>query len=163
MHHSCLAFASWVLWPSRAAKRFLIYIGPAVPRYFGLSRSTPRRNQETRMRPSIFGYVRIVGRKLPSDDDDVKRELASHAERTGFLLDRVFTECVRLPDSAFSSMLAALKDSDIKDVIVPSLWHFAQLPGLQDAMRRHVELETGARIWIANGPEHSCTVASADC
>ena len=102
------------------------------------------------MGPSIFGYVRIVGDESPNDED-VRGELAAHAEREGFLLDRVFTEYVRFPNPAFSSMLDALRNSDVKDVIVPSLWHFARLPGFQDAMRKHVELETGARIWVVNG------------
>jgi hypothetical protein len=48
----------------------------------------------------------------------------------------------------------APKDLDPKSIvpaIVPSLWHFARLPGLQDAMRQHIEFETGARIWVVQG------------
>lgn len=103
------------------------------------------------MRPSIYGYVRIVGGERPGDDGGVKHRLAVHAEREGFVLDQVFTEGVHLSDPAFVSMLDALKTNDVRDVIVPSLWHLARLPGLQDAMRRHIELETGARIWVVNG------------
>jgi hypothetical protein len=111
------------------------------------------------MRPRIFGYIRIVGAELPGDDRDVRRELATHAERVGFVLDQVFAESVRSPEPAFSSMLDALKNGDVKDVIVPSLWHFARLPGFQAAMRKHVELETGARIWVVNSARH-CDISA---
>lgn len=107
------------------------------------------------MRPSIYGYVRIVGGEFPRDDDDVKRELASHAEHAGFVLDRVFTECASLHAPAVPSMIAALQNSDVKDVIVPSLWHFALLPDFQEAMLQHVELETGARVWGVNRAQNS--------
>lgn len=104
------------------------------------------------MRPAIYGYMRVVG----SDDADdealrIKRELADYALREGFALDQVFTENIRCSESAFHTMLEALKRHEVKDVLVPSLWHFARLPGLQDAMRQHIEQETGARIWVVQG------------
>ena len=103
------------------------------------------------MRPGIFGYVRVVGGERLDNDEHLRRELAAHAEREGFVLDQVFTESVQLSEPAFSSMLEALRRGEVKDIIVPSLWHFARLPGFQDAMRQHVELETGARVWVVNG------------
>jgi len=48
-------------------------------------------------------------------------------------------------------MLDALKRTDVKNEIVPSLWHFARLPGLQEAMKQCIEMETGARIWLIQG------------
>jgi DNA invertase Pin-like site-specific DNA recombinase len=104
------------------------------------------------MRPAIYGYMRVVG--SDEQDDEVqrtRRELAAYAEREGFALDQVFTESIRCSESAFYAMLEALKCHDVKDIIVPSLWHFARLPGLQDAMRQHIEQETGARIWVVQG------------
>jgi hypothetical protein len=115
---------------------------------------SPQKDQENRMRPSIYGYVRVVGEEGSDGDEDVRRELAAHAEREGFALDQIFKDRVQSSEPAFSSMLDALKTGEVKDVIVPSLWHFARLPGLQDAMRQHVELETGARIWVVNGPRY---------
>ncbi|MGW1715598.1 recombinase family protein [Streptomyces sp. NPDC002156] len=104
------------------------------------------------MRPAIYGYMRVVSIEESDDESErVKRELTAYAQREGFALDQVFTENIRCSESAFSVMLDSLKLHDVKDIIVPSLWHFARLPGLQDAMRQHIEQETGARIWVVQG------------
>jgi DNA invertase Pin-like site-specific DNA recombinase len=104
------------------------------------------------MRPAIYGYMRVASSGEQDDDAQrIRRELADYAEREGFTLDQVFTENVTCSESAFYAMLEALKCHDVKHIIVPSLWHFARLPGLQDAMRQHIEQETGARIWVVQG------------
>ncbi|WKX09982.2 recombinase family protein [Streptomyces sp. NL15-2K] len=104
------------------------------------------------MRPAIYGYMRVVSSDEADDESErVKRELAQYAQREGFALDQVFTENIRCSESAFSVMLDALKHHEVKDIIVPSLWHFARLPGLQEAMTQHIEQETGARIWVVQG------------
>ncbi|MGW2120148.1 recombinase family protein [Streptomyces sp. NPDC001758] len=104
------------------------------------------------MRPAIYGYMRVVSSDETDDESErVKRELAGYAQREGFTLDQVFTENIRCSESAFYVMLDSLKRHDVKNVIVPSLWHFARLPGLQDAMRQHIEQKTGARIWVVQG------------
>lgn len=107
---------------------------------------------EESMRPAIYGYLRVVADDIISDDTErIKRELSEYAVREGFALGDVFTENVRCSESAFCTMLAALKRTETKNVVIPSLWHFARLPGFQDAMRQHVEQETGARIWVVQG------------
>jgi DNA invertase Pin-like site-specific DNA recombinase len=104
------------------------------------------------MRPAIYGYMRVA-----TDDDSgeevdrIKRELAEYANREGFVLENVFTENAWRAECTFYTMLDALKRGEVENVIVPSLWHFARLPGLQDAMRYHVEHEIGARIWVMQG------------
>ncbi|MFI1481834.1 recombinase family protein [Streptomyces sp. NPDC020747] len=104
------------------------------------------------MRPAIYGYMRVVSVDEMGDESErIKLELAEYAQREGFALEQVFTECIRRSESAFHTMLDALKHHDVKDIIVPSLWHFARLPGLQEAMTQHIEQETGARIWIVQG------------
>ncbi|MBV7700682.1 recombinase family protein [Streptomyces sp. TRM70350] len=104
------------------------------------------------MRPAIYGYMRVVGSDIEDDEARrIKGELADYATREGFALDQVFTENIRCSESAFYAMLEALKQYDVKDVLVPSLWHFARLPGLQEAMRQHIEQETGARLWVVQG------------
>ena len=104
------------------------------------------------MRPAIYGYMRVVGSDIEDDEARrIKRELADYAQREGFALDQVFTENIRCSESAFYAMLEALKRHEVKDVLVPSLWHFARLPGLQEAMRQHIEQETGARLWVVQG------------
>jgi hypothetical protein len=101
------------------------------------------------MQPAIYGYIRIVcGNALDEEVQHAKQELAQHAAREGFSLGEVFTEGMTRSEPAFHTMLDALKRHGVKDVIVPSLWHFARLPGLQEAMLKHIEHETGARIWV---------------
>ncbi|MEW1719296.1 recombinase family protein [Streptomyces sp. NPDC093109] len=104
------------------------------------------------MRPAIYGYMRVVsGGEMDDESERAKEELAVYARREGFTLDQMFMENIWCSESAFYAMLDALKRHEVKDIIVPSLWHFARLPGLQDAMRQHVEQETGARIWVVQG------------
>lgn len=104
------------------------------------------------MRPKIYGYMRVVSGNATDDEiARIKDELTEYATREGFDLGDVFTEGSTCSESAFYTMLEALKQHRVKDIIVPSLWHFARLPGLQDAMRQHIEHETGARIWVVQG------------
>lgn len=104
------------------------------------------------MRPLIYAYMRLTGSDEPeSGDASAHRELADYAAREGFTLDQVFTEGIWQAESAFAALLNALRRHEVRDVLVPSLWHFSRLPGLQDAMRVHIERETGARLWIAQG------------
>ncbi|MFE5191821.1 hypothetical protein [Streptomyces sp. NPDC056628] len=78
--------------------------------------------------------------------------MAAHATREGFALERLFIERLGAEDeSAFFTLIDALKATEVKHVIVPSLWHFARLPGFQAAMRDHIEREIGARLWIVQG------------
>lgn len=103
------------------------------------------------MKPVIYGYIRVVGSDDHDESQRVKRELAAYAEREGFTLDQVFTENATCSEPAFYTMIEALKRYNVKHLLVPSLWHFARLPGLQDAMRQHIEHETGARLWVVQG------------
>ncbi|WP_067799863.1 recombinase family protein [Actinomadura formosensis] len=104
------------------------------------------------MRPVMYGYMRVVGGDaMHGEIARLGRELAAYAEREGFALDEVFTEKMDRSEPAFSCLIDAIKRNDVRDIIVPSLWHFARLPGLQDAMRQHIEHETGARVWVVQG------------
>lgn len=104
------------------------------------------------MRPVIYGYMRLAAGRVDCDEEARARaELAAYAEREGLTLDQVFIEDIRASESAFHAMLDALRHSEMKNVLVPSLWHFARLPGLQEAMRQHIEQETGARLWVMQG------------
>ncbi|MER0445989.1 recombinase family protein [Streptomyces sp. NPDC051644] len=106
------------------------------------------------MRPVIYGYMRLTATDVEGDESErVRRQLATYAEREGFTLDQVFTEHISANESAFQAMLDAIRRTDVKNVIVPSLWHFARLPGLQNAMREHIEQETGARLWVVQGQQ----------
>lgn len=104
------------------------------------------------MRPSICGYVRlVVGSDSPNESERIKAELSAFAEREGFSLDEVFIESFGARDTAFDVLIERLKSSDIRNVLVPSLWHFARVPGLQEAMQQHIQRETGAQIWVVQG------------
>ncbi|WP_105970402.1 hypothetical protein [Streptomyces geranii] len=105
------------------------------------------------MTPVMFGYMRQLVHEEDKDENQaIKLELAAHARREGFTLERLFIERLRVDEeSAFFALVDALKTTDVKHVIVPSLWHFARLPGLQAAMRDHIEREIGARLWVVQG------------
>ncbi|MDQ0776321.1 hypothetical protein QF026_004787 [Streptomyces aurantiacus] len=107
------------------------------------------------MQPAMYGYMRLTANGDAEDESaTIRRELATHAKRQGFTLERVFIERVRAAEEpAFFTLIDALKTNEVKHVIVPSLWHFARLPGLQAAMRDHIERELGARLWVVQGVE----------
>jgi hypothetical protein len=101
------------------------------------------------VRPVMYGYAHITDGTTQNDSiARIRHELTTYADQEGFALGEVFTETAASADPAFACMVDALRRNEVKDIIVPSLWHFASLPGLQDAMRLHVERETGARIWV---------------
>ncbi|MHB9864195.1 hypothetical protein [Streptomyces sp. YIM S03343] len=94
----------------------------------------------------MFGYMRLAA---SDDPEEIQRELATYANREGFEPERLFIERLDADDeSAFFALVDALKTADAKHVIVPSLWHFARPPGLQAAMRDHIERVLGARLWV---------------
>ncbi|MGW6721724.1 hypothetical protein [Streptomyces sp. NPDC054995] len=104
------------------------------------------------MRSAMFGYLRLSPSGEESDEDrSMHSELEDYANREGFTLERVLTENAPGSEHAFFSMVEKLQGSDVKNVIVPFLWHFTRLPGLQEAMRQHIEREIGARLWIVQG------------
>lgn len=104
------------------------------------------------MRLGMYGYMRLTASSQDGEESDaIRRELTAHAEREGFSLTQMFVEQAQEAESAFDRLTSALREGVVRDVIVPSLWHFARLPGLQKAMRDHIEREIGARIWIVQG------------
>ncbi|MFE1887214.1 hypothetical protein [Streptomyces microflavus] len=104
------------------------------------------------MRPAMYGYMRLAATGEDGDESDsIHRDLAAHADREGFSLQQVFVECLNTNESALFTLTEAIKATGVKHVIVPSLWHFARLPGLQAAMREYIEQELGAQLWIVQG------------
>lgn len=103
------------------------------------------------MRPEMYGYLQLTASGADDENRTMQNDLATHAEREGFTLKRTFVEQVHANEPAFDCLTDALKASGVRNVIVPSLWHFARLPGLQAAMREHIEYELGARVWIVQG------------
>jgi hypothetical protein len=100
----------------------------------------------------MYGYMRFAGHSHDEyEGNAVKGELAAYAEREGYTLEQVFIEQAQVKEAAIDRMTAALRMTGVRDVIVPSLWHFARLPGLQKAMCDHIAKEIGARIWVVQG------------
>ena len=95
------------------------------------------------MHPSAYGYVRIPA---SASERDLRKALADYAERAGYTLAEVFTEHEELGSSAFAALMDALKRSKTPIVIVPSMCHFAHLPGLRTAIKDLIERETCARV-----------------
>ncbi|MEW2424549.1 hypothetical protein AB0911_28770 [Streptomyces nigra] len=114
------------------------------------------------MRPLMYGYMRLAASDDPDENAAIEGELRRYTLREGFELERLFIERLGCTDeSAFFALTEALKTSEIKHVIVPSLWHFARLPGLQAAMRDHIEGALGARLWvIQNTARQSRSISS---
>lgn len=101
------------------------------------------------MGPPIYGYMRIAtDSDYQAEAARATAELKAFAEQEGFSLKDVFIEHPGAKDLAFDVLLDRLKSSEIRNVLVPSLWHFARLPGLQEAMQQHIQRETGARLWV---------------
>src|ERR1700735_72708 len=106
------------------------------------------------MRLPAFGYVRVPAGPPECATQGPRKELAEYADREGYVLSEIFTEHAESGSSAFAALVDALKDSEQPVVIVPALCHFAHLPALRSAMKKHVEQETGARIVIIHDAEH---------
>jgi hypothetical protein len=100
----------------------------------------------------IYGYMRIAtDADYLAETERATAELKAFAEREGFSLKDVFIEHPGAKDLAFDVLIERLKHSETRNVLVPSLWHFARLPGLQEAMQQHIQQETGARLWVVQG------------
>jgi hypothetical protein len=104
------------------------------------------------MRMPAFGYVRIAA-GMPEDGtrQDPRKALDEYAEREGYMLAEVFTDREESGSSAFAALMDALYLSKHPIVIVPSMCHFAHLPGLRSAMKERIEVETGARVVVVHG------------
>ena len=95
-----------------------------------------------------FGYMRLASDISEQSARRLRDQLAASAEREGYLLGEVFIERDADGTSAFAALIDALVQSKTPVVLVPSMYHFAHLPGLRTAMKDHLERETGARVVI---------------
>jgi len=95
-----------------------------------------------------FGYIRLPVGASEQSTQDLRSDLTDYAERQGYTLAEVFAEQEASGSSAFAALIDALKRSRTSIVVVPSLCHFAHLPGLRTAMRDLIEQETGARVVV---------------
>ncbi len=104
--------------------------------------------EEQAMRPVLFGHLH----PHPGTERDVlerlKHELTAFAEREGFCLGEIFVERADANSLAFNGLLAAVKQHEAHAAAVPTLFHLARFPGLQLAMKEHLERETGARLLV---------------
>ena len=112
---------------------------------------------------SAFGYVRIAaGMPEGGQGRDPQKVLGEYAEREGYVLDKVFVEREESGSSAFAALMDALYLSERPIVIVPSMCHFAHLPGLRLAMKERIEREAAALVVVINNPVHDKATASGD-
>jgi hypothetical protein len=95
-----------------------------------------------------FGYARVTGHVSEQAAQDMRKVLAAYAEREGCTLTEVFMDQEDSGSSAFAALIDALNRSESPIVIVPSMGHFAHLPGLRIAMKNLIERETGARVLV---------------
>jgi hypothetical protein len=100
------------------------------------------------MRLTALGYVRFT-RDIPEQAArHMQEELTAYAERGGYILGKIFIEEEEPGSSAFAALIEELCRSKTPIVVVPSMCHFAHLPGLQAAMKEHIERETGAQVIV---------------
>lgn len=100
------------------------------------------------LRSSAFGYARIAAHASAQTVRDMRNDLAAYAEREGYTLTEVFMEREDSGSSEFAALIDAINHSEPPIVVVPSMCHFAHLPGLQIAMKDLIERETGARVLV---------------
>lgn len=111
------------------------------------------------MQPLVYGYIRLGPADSSEAGAGLARELARYAEREGLTLADVFTDrqeagtAERLGRSAFMVMVNALRRPGVTGVLIPSLAHFSRFPGVHEAMRTLIELETGARVFVMDCPQ----------
>jgi hypothetical protein len=111
------------------------------------------------VQPLVYGYIRLGPADAPDVGAGLARELARYAEREGLTLADVFTDrqeagtAERLGRTAFMVMVSALRRPGVTGVLIPSLTHFSRFPGVHQAMRTLIELETGARVFVMDCPQ----------
>ncbi|MFG1954131.1 hypothetical protein [Micromonospora sp. NPDC048830] len=123
----------------------------------GLALHVPPGGALRTMRPLVYGYVRLNPADPQELGDCLMRDLAACAEREGFTLADVFTDRdARISDqfgrSGFVVMAETLRRPGVDGVLIPSLCHFSRFPGVHQAMRALIELETGARVFVMDQP-----------
>jgi hypothetical protein len=113
------------------------------------------------MRPLVYGYFRL----RPTDAFDIgiclRLELTAYANQEGLTLADVFTDHGQYGNeqagrAGFVVMVESLRHPSVDGLLIPSLGHFSRFPGVQNAMRALIELETGARVFVMNDLEGGC-------
>jgi hypothetical protein len=82
--------------------------------------------------------------------------MARFAEKEGFAFDKTFIEPTSGDSAALDALIEDLRQHDGRDVVVPSLFHLARVPGLPLAAER-LEWEAGARVLVLY-PAHKTAV-----
>jgi hypothetical protein len=109
------------------------------------------------MQPLVYGYIRLGPADTPEARDCLLRDLATYAKREGLTLAEVFTDrddedSNQLGRAAFVVMVESLRRPGVSGVLIPSLCHFSRFPGVHQAMRSLIELETGTRVFVMDHP-----------
>jgi DNA invertase Pin-like site-specific DNA recombinase len=98
------------------------------------------------LKPLIYGYLRVAEEM---DDAMIRRDeeaLATFAATEGYCLGAIFHEYERGSIAAFTELLHALRRSETRHVVVPSLVQLSGNPMLQRTMVREAALYAGATI-----------------
>lgn len=88
----------------------------------------------------------------------MQHTLVVYARREGLTLADIYVErneddSTPMARAAFLTMVDALRRPDMYGVLIPSLCHFSRFPGVQQAMRAVIEVETGARVLVMDHPQ----------
>lgn len=104
--------------------------------------------------PCFLGYIRLGPSDTPADLARMHMESKRFAKREGIALGHTYVEKVDAAgsygwrSSAFCALIDALGYPEVDGIVVPSLQHLAESPGLAEDLRSLIESEIGVRILV---------------
>lgn len=99
-------------------------------------------------RRPLLGYLRVSLSASSRDVEDLRRAVASYAEKEGLTLVRVYVDRGRTQSAGFSSLVKALSNGEAEHVVVPALHHLGHFPGTRLLIKEMLESQTGARVLV---------------
>jgi len=97
--------------------------------------------------PLAYGYLRITD----EDDEEIRQlecSLRKFAEAEGFILADIYHEYESEHYGAFYELVAEMKRTQIRHVVLPSLAHLSGHPQLQIQFLRRLD-EADTQAWVA--------------
>jgi hypothetical protein len=112
--------------------------------------------KDIRMRPLVYGYIRVFPRDPRRQPDCFRGGIESYACSEGLDLAEVFVEQTAAEGygerPAFTALMEALRPGEAYGVIVPGLRHLSRFSGVQFFVCSLIQRETGARVISLDSP-----------
>jgi DNA invertase Pin-like site-specific DNA recombinase len=108
---------------------------------------------ENPMKPLVYGYLRICGDESDQDLQRLEQQIGDFAEAKGYCFATIFYETDNGRQAAFGELIEALKRTETRDVIVPSMDHISAHPALLCLMLTRLATEANAHVYaLASHP-----------